>query len=185
MASLHLTTTSRTSSSLLKSLFSSPSSTGLFSSLALPLPPSSSSSPSALGSSTPGLAPLGSLLQDLWETILRAVPKTRTSHSKKRRRATNKQLKDKLDITSCRACGRPKLSSSICPHCKSAIQRDAKNEKRVLGLIEEAKARGEDPFEIFAQRQRDKEEEHERLTDEESQRGEEGSPTGGSGVGRS
>ncbi|KAJ1919313.1 hypothetical protein H4219_002075 [Mycoemilia scoparia] len=67
---------------------------------------------------------IGELLR---ESILRAAPKQRTSHSKKRMRASNKGLKNKKDIVPCRSCGRSKLSAHICPHCYKDIRTTMKS----------------------------------------------------------
>src|SRR3954463_3668581 len=47
-----------------------------------------------------------SLLGGLWESILRAVPKKKTSHMKKRhRQMAGKALKDVTSLNRCSACG--------------------------------------------------------------------------------
>jgi len=66
----------------------------------------------------------------------------------------------------------------ICQNCKGAITRDAKNEKRVLALLEEAKAKGEDPFEIRRQRLEQEEEQGRTLAAA-------GAETSAAGAGRS
>ncbi|KAJ2662688.1 hypothetical protein IWW48_001746 [Coemansia sp. RSA 1200] len=71
------------------------------------------------------------LLNDLLEqAILRAVPKQRTSHSKKRMRMANKGLKNRKDIVPCPGCGRPKLISQICKNCYKNIKHTLKDMKR-------------------------------------------------------
>ncbi|KAL1740038.1 ribosomal L32p protein family-domain-containing protein [Schizophyllum fasciatum] len=61
-------------------------------------------------------ARLQSLLELLPGVVL-AVPKKKTSHSKKRMRAAGKGLKDKQNIVSCPGCGSPKLAHHLCGKC--------------------------------------------------------------------
>ncbi|KAJ2454021.1 hypothetical protein EV183_001861 [Coemansia sp. RSA 2336] len=79
---------------------------------------------------TPIATALGINLGLLGEMILRAVPKQRTSHSKKRKRMATKGLKDRQDLTPCRGCGRPKLISHICFYCYSDIRKKLKGMRR-------------------------------------------------------
>src|SRR5436305_225679 len=59
-----------------------------------------------------------SLLSDIWESILRAVPKKKTSHMKKRhRQMAGKALKDVTSLTRCSACGHIKRAHHLCPYC--------------------------------------------------------------------
>ncbi|PIA16347.1 hypothetical protein COEREDRAFT_35964, partial [Coemansia reversa NRRL 1564] len=58
--------------------------------------------------------------------ILRAVPKQRTSHSKKRKRMANKGLKDRQDLSPCPGCGRPKRAAHICRNCYGSIKQKLK-----------------------------------------------------------
>ena len=51
------------------------------------------------------------------EFILWAVPKKRTSHSKKRMRMTHKYLKPKHHFTVCPKCKNLKLLHVLCGHC--------------------------------------------------------------------
>src|SRR5436190_19220989 len=45
------------------------------------------------------------ILTGIWDSILRAVPKKKTSHSQKRKRQlVGKGLKDKTNLTRCEAC---------------------------------------------------------------------------------
>jgi ribosomal protein L32 len=61
---------------------------------------------------------LSSLLQDIWESVLRAVPKKKTSHSKTRsRQLAGKGLKDVTALTKCSSCGRTKRANVLCPYC--------------------------------------------------------------------
>ncbi|KAF9874496.1 meiotic recombination protein ski8 [Colletotrichum karsti] len=62
-------------------------------------------------------------LGDIWESILRAVPKKKTSHSKKRhRQMAGKALQDVKSLCKCPACGQTKRQHVVCPHCMSKIK---------------------------------------------------------------
>ncbi|KAJ1819147.1 hypothetical protein GGH91_005486 [Coemansia sp. RSA 2671] len=74
-----------------------------------------------------GLGLLGDMLSEM---ILRAVPKQRTSHSKKRKRMATKGLKNRHDLVPCSGCGRPKLTAHICLNCYHDIKRKLKDMKR-------------------------------------------------------
>jgi ribosomal protein L32 len=58
--------------------------------------------------------------------ILWAVPKKKTSHSKKRMRASNKGLKQAENITSCPVCGNAKLMHHVCRHCYQEFKHRSK-----------------------------------------------------------
>lgn len=59
-----------------------------------------------------------SILGDIWEGILKAVPKKKTSHMKKRhRQMAGKALKDVTNLNKCPACGRTKKMHTLCPTC--------------------------------------------------------------------
>lgn len=60
------------------------------------------------------------------EAILWAAPKKKTSHSKKRMRASNKGIPIKENVTSCPACGSNKLLHHLCGNCYSDIKKKAK-----------------------------------------------------------
>lgn len=62
------------------------------------------------------------------EPILWAAPKKKTSHSKKRMRASNKGLQQKENVTTCPACGSNKLLHHLCGNCYSDIKKKAKSE---------------------------------------------------------
>ncbi|KAG9242500.1 hypothetical protein BJ878DRAFT_167441 [Calycina marina] len=63
------------------------------------------------------------ILEGLWEGILRAVPKKKTSHMKKRsRQMAGKGLKDVLALNKCSACGNVKRAHLLCPYCVKEIQ---------------------------------------------------------------
>jgi large subunit ribosomal protein L32 len=62
--------------------------------------------------------PIPSLVSDIWESILKAVPKKKTSHMKKRhRQMAGKGLKDVTSLNKCSGCGRVKRAHYLCPHC--------------------------------------------------------------------
>jgi large subunit ribosomal protein L32 len=62
------------------------------------------------------------LLGDIWEGILRAVPKKKTSHMKKRHRLlAGKALKDVTSLNKCPACGSTKKMHTLCPQCMGSV----------------------------------------------------------------
>ncbi|CRK16510.1 hypothetical protein BN1723_011598 [Verticillium longisporum] len=62
-------------------------------------------------------------LEGIWEGILRAVPKKKTTHSKKRSRLmAGKALQDVTSICKCPGCGQPKRKHVVCPHCMEQIK---------------------------------------------------------------
>jgi len=64
-----------------------------------------------------------SILGDIWEGILKAVPKSKTSHMKKRhRQMAGKALKDVTNLNKCPACGGTKKMHTLCPTCLGRIQ---------------------------------------------------------------
>src|SRR5438552_1561612 len=68
----------------------------------------------------------------LWDSILRAVPKKKTSHSKKRKRQlVGKALEDKTNLTRCEACGDSKLLHTLCASCVKSIQKDWRRRERL------------------------------------------------------
>ena len=61
---------------------------------------------------------ISSILQEIWDSILRAVPKKKTSHSKTRsRQMAGKALKDVTALNKCSACGNVKRAHLLCPYC--------------------------------------------------------------------
>ncbi|KZF25720.1 ribosomal L32p family protein [Xylona heveae TC161] len=80
---------------------------------ALPLLPSISFAiPVAIHLNIPSIIP------GLWESILKAVPKKKTSHMKKRhRQMAGKGLKDVTSLNRCSSCGNVKRAHILCPHC--------------------------------------------------------------------
>ncbi|KAL4868192.1 hypothetical protein BDV12DRAFT_170226 [Aspergillus spectabilis] len=74
--------------------------------------------PAAFALNIPGI------LSDLWDSVLRAVPKKKTSHMKKRhRQMAGKALKDVKNLNTCPACGQMKRSHVLCQHCVSDIKK--------------------------------------------------------------
>jgi ribosomal protein L32 len=62
--------------------------------------------------------PMTSLISDIWESILRAVPKKKTSYMKKRhRQMAGKALKDVKNLSTCPSCGSMKRSHVLCQNC--------------------------------------------------------------------
>lgn len=62
------------------------------------------------------------ILGDIWEGILRAVPKKKTSHMKKRhRQMAGKALKDVTALNKCPGCGFAKKMHTLCPHCMGSM----------------------------------------------------------------
>ncbi|KAI1909817.1 Ski complex subunit Rec14 [Ophidiomyces ophidiicola] len=82
---------------------------------------------------TPSAIILGlpSLLEGLWESILRAVPKKKTSHMKKRhRQMAGKALKDMKNVTKCPGCGQPKRAHLLCPTCVTEVKQRWREEEK-------------------------------------------------------
>ncbi|KAL3459963.1 hypothetical protein BJX64DRAFT_264050 [Aspergillus heterothallicus] len=64
------------------------------------------------------------ILADIWDSVLRAVPKKKTSHMKKRhRQMAGKALKDVKNLNTCPACGQIKRSHVLCQHCVGEIKK--------------------------------------------------------------
>ncbi|KAI4102415.1 MAG: hypothetical protein L6R37_004426 [Teloschistes peruensis] len=67
------------------------------------------------------ISALPGFLSGLWESVLRAVPKKKTSHSKKRSRfLAGKALRDVTSLNKCSACGNVKRAHLLCPYCVEA-----------------------------------------------------------------
>ncbi|KAF2035668.1 hypothetical protein EK21DRAFT_54588 [Setomelanomma holmii] len=63
-------------------------------------------------------------LSEIWDGLLKAVPKKKTSYRKKRQRfMAGKGLKDITSLNRCSACGRVKRAHILCPYCVDAIKR--------------------------------------------------------------
>ncbi|KAI0484388.1 hypothetical protein GGR56DRAFT_668964 [Xylariaceae sp. FL0804] len=64
------------------------------------------------------VAGIPAILRDIWEGVLRAVPKSKTSHMKKRhRQMAGKALKDVTSLNKCPVCGGTKKMHTLCPSC--------------------------------------------------------------------
>ncbi|KXT02691.1 hypothetical protein AC578_1136 [Pseudocercospora eumusae] len=105
------------------------------------------------------LVPIPSLLAQLWDGVLRAVPKKKTSHMKKRhRQMAGKALKDVTALNKCSACGRTKRAHVLCPYCVNSIKQwfangfkskqevEEMERKRFEDLNESLRARGKRPL---------------------------------------
>lgn len=58
------------------------------------------------------------VLREIWDGLLRAVPKKKTSHRKKRQRQmAGNALKDVTNLVKCSACGKTKRGHVLCPYC--------------------------------------------------------------------
>ena len=63
------------------------------------------------------------LLPGIWESILRAVPKKKQSHSRKRmRQLAGKALPDITALNKCPACGKIKRQNILCEPCVNEIK---------------------------------------------------------------
>ncbi|KAK6499210.1 hypothetical protein TWF506_003838 [Arthrobotrys conoides] len=63
------------------------------------------------------------IISDLWESILKAVPKKKQSHSRKRmRQLAGKALQDIKALNECPGCGSLKRSHHLCPTCVNEIK---------------------------------------------------------------
>ncbi|KAI0732360.1 hypothetical protein C8Q72DRAFT_145370 [Fomitopsis betulina] len=100
-----------------------------------PLLAASSLLPSFLPPSFEWRLPSLASVLELFPPFLLAVPKKKTSHSRKAMRSANKGLKDKRNIVHCPGCGSPKLAHNICPECYSSLRRAWKSEKGGSGDI--------------------------------------------------
>ncbi|KAI7549257.1 hypothetical protein KC317_g14619, partial [Hortaea werneckii] len=110
------------------------------------------------------LVPIPSLLGEIWEGILKAVPKKKTSHMKKRhRQMAGKGLKDVTALNKCSACGRPKRAHVLCPYCVQSIKRwistgfkskhelDAEKDQQYEIYNEERRLKGKMPSKQYLQ----------------------------------
>ncbi|GAA96936.1 uncharacterized protein L969DRAFT_54038 [Mixia osmundae IAM 14324] len=62
-------------------------------------------------------------MEELFPSLVWAVPKSRVSHSRKSMRSANKGLKARSNIVHCPSCSQPKLAHHFCPHCYSQLSR--------------------------------------------------------------
>ena len=57
-------------------------------------------------------------LSEIWDSVLRAAPKKKTSHMKKRhRQMAGKALKDVQNVKTCPVCGNIRRTHVLCSHC--------------------------------------------------------------------
>lgn len=57
-------------------------------------------------------------LGSIWDSILKAVPKKKTSHRKRRQRLlAGKAMKDVTNLEKCPGCGSVKRTQRLCPFC--------------------------------------------------------------------
>ncbi|POR38355.1 GTP-binding protein beta subunit-like protein, partial [Tolypocladium paradoxum] len=69
----------------------------------------------------PGVSLKLPTLDDIWESVLRAVPKNKVSHSRKRhRQMAGKALKDVNNLCKCPGCGETKRTHRLCQRCLEA-----------------------------------------------------------------
>lgn len=62
------------------------------------------------------------ILSSIWDSILLAVPKKRSSYQKKRsRQMAGKALKDLINLNRCSGCGRIKRMHILCPYCVASM----------------------------------------------------------------
>jgi large subunit ribosomal protein L32 len=81
----------------------------------------------------PAITTIILIFTEIWEAILRAVPKKKTSHSKKRKRQlVGKALKDKQNLSRCEACGDWKLLHTLCSNCVRSIQKGWRRRERLV-----------------------------------------------------
>lgn len=72
--------------------------------------------PVAISLTIPGI------FSDIWDSVLRAVPKKKVSHMKRRhRQMAGKALKDVKNLATCPGCGEIKRSHVLCPNCVSGM----------------------------------------------------------------
>ncbi len=82
---------------------------------------------------SPGMSGITSQESDLWSGFLWAVPKKRTSHSKKRMRMTHKYLKPIRNYSVCSKCQNLKLLHVLCGHClKETLKKTAELRRRKM-----------------------------------------------------
>ncbi|KAF1991109.1 hypothetical protein K402DRAFT_400587 [Aulographum hederae CBS 113979] len=82
----------------------------------------------ALRYPTGAIISVTTLLGEIWDSVLRAVPKKKVSHMKRRHRQNaNKGLKDVTELTRCPGCGRAKRAHILCPYCVIAIKKKLSN----------------------------------------------------------
>lgn len=80
---------------------------------------------------------LPGILSDIWDSVLRAVPKKKTSHMKKRhRQMAGKALKDVTNLNTCSGCGQSKRAHTLCPVCVGGKLTSARQIELLSSLIQ-------------------------------------------------
>ncbi|PNY26115.1 WD40/YVTN repeat-like-containing domain protein, partial [Tolypocladium capitatum] len=75
----------------------------------------------SLSIAVPGVSLNIPTLDDIWESVLRAVPKNKVSHSRKRhRQMAGKALTDVNSLCKCPGCGETKRTHRLCQRCLEA-----------------------------------------------------------------
>ncbi|OAQ80240.1 meiotic recombination protein Ski8/Rec14 [Purpureocillium lilacinum] len=78
----------------------------------------------SLAIAIPGVSLNLPTLDDIWESVLRAVPKNKVSHSRKRhRQMAGKALKDVNNLCKCPGCGETKRTHRLCQRCLEDMKR--------------------------------------------------------------
>lgn len=78
---------------------------------------------------------IASFLPEIFESILRAVPKKKQSHSRRRmRQLAGKALEDVTALNKCSVCGGTKRRHVLCEHCVEAIKGMWRREKSAGGM---------------------------------------------------
>jgi len=79
----------------------------------------------SLSIAVPGISlNIPGLLGDIWESVLRAVPKNKVSHARKRsRQMAGKALKDVNHLCKCPGCGETKRTHRLCHNCLEDMKR--------------------------------------------------------------
>ncbi|KAG9234822.1 hypothetical protein BJ875DRAFT_460697 [Amylocarpus encephaloides] len=93
---------------------------------------------------------LPGIIDGLWESILRAVPKKRTSHMKQRsRRMAGKGLKDVTSLNKCSVCGNVKRAHLLCPHCVHEIRNFFKDSVSQYKTADKAALETKEPSKVM------------------------------------
>ncbi|ODA82088.1 hypothetical protein RJ55_00593 [Drechmeria coniospora] len=78
----------------------------------------------SLSIAVPGISLNLPVLDDIWESVLRAVPKNKVSHSRKRhRQMAGKALEDVNSLCKCPGCGETKRTHRLCQRCLEDMKR--------------------------------------------------------------
>lgn len=78
----------------------------------------------SLSIAVPGVSLNLPTLDDIWESVLRAVPKNKVSHSRKRhRQMAGKALQDVNNLCKCPGCGETKRTHRLCQRCLEGTNR--------------------------------------------------------------